>query len=1469
LLAVGFLKNPLPGSVALTRAAGIEGRLKQATAAGVVIERGGQPIAFRLDKVEVPWKAAGSATYGEGYLSASAGEREMAATPWKALISHYDAAAMAGSTCCHWVGSAVDSSLGGAGGPGLSEIGRRASPLLVPPTGVSATNGALCALVRVSWNPGTEATHYQVYRASSASGTKTAVSQWQAGTNFDDTTVSGGSTYYYWVKAAMDNLGSGASDFSTFARGYAAVLLPAPSAVTASDGTSVGVVRVTWNASSGVAGYEVYRDGTMVGTVAGSPFDDVPGDSSVHQYTVRAWNICGVGAASLSDGGSAGDTCPQALLVTGKPLGTLLNNYSGWVGMRFVVGSSPLQVRALGRICVSGSTQIHELRLIDAETKASVASVLWTPPREIHNQISYAPLAAPVTLSAKTEYYLVSKETAGGDSSYSLNTAVSTTPAVRVLSAIVSDNGSTWTPGETSGGGRYGPVSLIYCGPSNQLLPPTGVTVGEGTFVDKITVSWNTVSGATDYQVYRATSPGGTKIEISSWRAGTSYDDTTASAGVTYYYWVKSAADSGGGQASDFSAPHAGWRALPPLNPPSRVAASDGTWIDKVRVTWESAAGATNYQVHRAESETGTKIAITPWRVMDTYDDTTASAGVTHYYWVKASVDSSGGRASDFSAPGTGRRALGALNPVTGVSATDGAFCGLVRVNWKAVAGATRYQVYRASSETATKTAVSPWQAANSYDDATATPGSVYYYWVKASIDGDDGRSSEYSLPDTGYVGTTPPAPVGVAASDGAFVNSVRITWNASPGATGYEVYRDGTLVGSPASSPYEDAPGDFSPHKYMVKAKNACGASTANMSDDGHVSCNCCKPSPLLTGATQGRSRNDYDGWVGIRFMVGPNPLVVRALGRIFINGNTQNRELRLIHAATNATVASVLWTPSGGVHEEIHFAELAAPVILAADTEYYLVSKEILGRDQSYGYNAVVASTNAASVISPIYSNNGSTWTPYGASGNSTCGGVDLTYCVSSQQFLPPKGVSASSGVFHDKVRVTWSAVSGAANYQVYRAVSAEGTKTAITPWQTGTTFDDSAAPVGSTVYYWVTAALDKYGGQASDFSAAASGWRATPSANPPTGVSATDGALCGVVRVSWSAVAGATHYQVYRAPSEPATKIPISPWQAATTYDDITALGSTTFYWVRAALDGNGGGASDYSAPDRGFAGEGPMAPAGIDASDGTYAGFVRVTWSACKDATGYDVYRDGILAGSSRVPTYDDAPGDSVKHQYTVLARNGCGASGFGLPDSGNAGDLPPCDPAPLVTGASLGSLRNDYNGWMGMRFVVGANPLRVSALGRIYVDGNTQSHELRLVHAVTGATVASVPWVPAGGNHNRIKYARLPAPVILAANTEYYLVSQETTGGDMSYADNTRIATTAAAEVLASAYSDDGSMWWRYGNLGSYGYGPLDLKYCESPVTGQLQIGHDNDNAVRVAEEPVPPGNRGDPSKLAR
>ena len=56
------------------------------------------------------------------------------------------------------------------------------------------------------------------------------------------------------------------------------------------------------------------------------------------------------------------------------------------------------------------------------------------------------------------------------------------------------------------------------------------------------------------------------------------------------------ATSSGGANASDYSTYNTGWRKL---SAPTSVAASDGTYTDKARVTWNAAGGASYYRVYR------------------------------------------------------------------------------------------------------------------------------------------------------------------------------------------------------------------------------------------------------------------------------------------------------------------------------------------------------------------------------------------------------------------------------------------------------------------------------------------------------------------------------------------------------------------------------------------------------------------------------------------------------------------------------------------------------------------------------------------------------------------------------------------------------------------------------------------------------------------------------------------------------
>ena len=94
--------------------------------------------------------------------------------------------------------------------------------------------------------------------------------------------------------------------------------------------------------------------------------------------------------------------------------------------------------------------------------------------------------------------------------------------------------------------------------------------------------------------------------------------------------------------------------------------------------------------------------------------------------------------------------AITTLYPPTNVSASDNKI-NKVQITWDVVTGATHYKVYRADALLGTKTALSGWQTERSYDDTSVTPGTIYYYWVKAAKNILGGEASNYSSPDTGH----------------------------------------------------------------------------------------------------------------------------------------------------------------------------------------------------------------------------------------------------------------------------------------------------------------------------------------------------------------------------------------------------------------------------------------------------------------------------------------------------------------------------------------------------------------------------------------------------------------------------------------------------------------------------------------------------------------------------------------------
>ena len=147
----------------------------------------------------------------------------------------------------------------------------------------------------------------------------------------------------------------------------------------------------------------------------------------------------------------------------------------------------------------------------------------------------------------------------------------------------------------------------------------------------------------------------GTSTPQGVWQTTTTYDDTSAVPGQTYYYWAAAAMDANGLRVSGALPPDTGWVAI---SAPTGVAATDGTYTDRVRITWNASAGATHYRVWRnTTSDLGTSSPQGTWQTTTTYDDMSASPGQTYYYWAAAAMDSNGSRISAGGGPDAGWRA--------------------------------------------------------------------------------------------------------------------------------------------------------------------------------------------------------------------------------------------------------------------------------------------------------------------------------------------------------------------------------------------------------------------------------------------------------------------------------------------------------------------------------------------------------------------------------------------------------------------------------------------------------------------------------------------------------------------------------------------------------------------------------------------------------------------------------------------
>ena len=131
----------------------------------------------------------------------------------------------------------------------------------------------------------------------------------------------------------------------------------------------------------------------------------------------------------------------------------------------------------------------------------------------------------------------------------------------------------------------------------------------------------------------------------------------------------------------------------------------------------------------------------------------------------------------------------------TGLTATPGN--AQVSLTWIASPGATTYNVKRSTINGGPYSTIAPGIATTSYTNTGLTNGTTYYYVVSASNGAEGPNSSQVSaIPSAGP--NPPAAPTGLSATPGNA--QVSLSWNASAGATSYNVKRS-TTNGGPYST--------------------------------------------------------------------------------------------------------------------------------------------------------------------------------------------------------------------------------------------------------------------------------------------------------------------------------------------------------------------------------------------------------------------------------------------------------------------------------------------------------------------------------------------------------------------------------------------------------------------------------------------------------------------------------------------
>ncbi|MBR5347805.1 MAG: hypothetical protein IK125_01040 [Lachnospiraceae bacterium] len=241
---------------------------------------------------------------------------------------------------------------------------------------------------------------------------------------------------------------------------------------------------------------------------------------------------------------------------------------------------------------------------------------------------------------------------------------------------------------------------------------------------------------------------------------------------------------------------------------------------------------------------------------------------------------------------------------------------------------------------------------------------------------------------------------------------------------------------------------------------------------------------------------------------------------------------------------------------------------------------------------------------------------------------------------------------------VQIRWSSVSGYSSYNVYRSTSLNGTYSYLASVTGGTTkYVDKTAQGGKTYYYKVRPykkVLDRNDQNKTIYATWSDAAKVVVLADTKLTVEPKSGVT---MKLSWTAVSGATSYEIYRSTSASGPYTYVKATTGTSTSDTGLTAGTRYYYMVRAKKTVNGVAQySKYSAAVAVALATPSMESATFKSGKG-----VTLNWTKASGADRYNVYKyntstgkyDYVASVLGGTLTYTDANGKKGDY-YKVRA-----------------------------------------------------------------------------------------------------------------------------------------------------------------------------------------------------------------------